>query len=44
MRYMAGRFGVAGGQLVGFGSKARRDEAGREGRLQHADLDRIEQR
>ena len=31
-------------QLVGFGWEARRDEAGREGRLQHADLNRVEQR
>jgi len=28
---------AAGRQLVGFGGKARRDEPGREGRLQHAD-------
>ena len=35
---------AAGRQLVGFGWKARRDEPGREGTLQHADLNRNEQR
>ena len=33
-----------GGQLISFGREARRDEPGREGTLQHANLDRIEQR
>jgi hypothetical protein len=28
---------VAGGQLIGFGWEARRDEPGRQGTLQHAD-------
>jgi hypothetical protein len=31
---------AAGRQLVGFGRKARRDEPGREGTLQHVGLDR----
>ena len=35
---------AAGGQLVGFGGEARRDEPGREGTLQHVDLNRVEQR
>ena len=35
---------AAGRQLVGFGGEARRDEPGREGTLQHVDLNRVEQR
>src|SRR5262249_5097318 len=35
---------AAGRQLVGFGGEARRDEPGRKGTLQHADLNRIEPR
>ena len=34
---------AAGGQLIGFGRKARRDEPGREGTLQHAETNRIAQ-
>jgi len=35
---------AAGRQLVGFGWEARRDEPSRQGALQHADLNRVEQR
>ena len=35
---------AAGRQLIGFGWEARRDEPSRQGALQHADLNRVEQR
>src|SRR5262249_62177426 len=35
---------AAGRQFVDFGREARRDEPGRKGTLQHADLKRVEQR
>jgi hypothetical protein len=34
---------AAGWQLVGFGWEARRDEPGREGTLQHVEINRIGQ-
>src|SRR5215471_17349785 len=33
----------SGGQLIGFGRKARRDEPGRPGTLQHVEINRIRQ-